>query len=203
MSRRGFEADTLSITEDFLRDISETYQLPVPEYLHAPQSGVFIPNSQAVQNLRRAIRCLLDDDEARLDEEQEAALVVELLTGALVGSRIEDKSTPATRARAISAALDYLEDHRHEAVAVGEICADTGVSWRTLDRAFRERFDVSPKVYLKQQRLAAVRIELLICPGDTVIEDVDNNRGFWHMGQFARDHQGLFGELPSEVLRRP
>lgn len=103
----------------------------------------------------------------------------------------------------MSTALDYLQEHEHETVTVGEICAGTGVSWRTLNRAFLERFGIGPKGYLQRLRLTGVRAKLSTCPGNTVIADVANEWGFWHMGQFARDYRGLFGELPSETLRRP
>ncbi|MFV2073945.1 MAG: helix-turn-helix domain-containing protein, partial [Thermoanaerobaculales bacterium] len=36
----------------------------------------------------------------------------------------------------------------------------------------------------------------------TLVTDVANSWGFWHMGQFAADYRRQFGELPSETLRR-
>jgi len=29
---------------------------------------------------------------------------------------------------------------------------------------------------------------------------IANQYGFWHMGQFAKDYNNLFGELPSETI---
>jgi len=202
VSRQGFAAYTLSISEEFIRGLSDTYQLPMPEYLHSPRSGAFIADSQSVQKLRGALQWLLNDDEAMLGEEQEADLVATLLTSAHAESRIEDKSAPVARSQAVSAALDYLWENQNDAMTVGEICMATGVSWRTLNRAFMERFGVSPKAYLQRLRLAGVRAELLNGQVNTVIADVANQWGFWHMGQFARDYRILFGELPSETLHR-
>jgi len=36
----------------------------------------------------------------------------------------------------------------------------------------------------------------------TLVTDVANSWGFWHMGQFAADFRRQFGELPSETVRR-
>lgn len=202
VSRPGFEAFTLSIAEDFLQEVSETFQIPVPDYLCVPKAGTYVPNSQPVEHLRRDLRCLTEDPQARLCEERETSLVVELLTAALANSRVDDKSTPAARAYAVSETLDYLESHKHEAISVGQVCTAARVSWRTLNRAFLERFGIGPKAYLQRSRLAGVRAELLTGSVDTVIADVANNWGFWHMGQFARDYRVLFGELPSGTLQR-
>ena len=203
VSRRSFEAFTISIDEGFLKQISDSYRLPVPDYLLAPQSGAFAPDSQPSQRLRRALRWLIDDDAARLDEAHEASLVVELLNASLAGAGTEDKSRPLARAQAVSKAMSYLEEHRYDAVTVGQVCTAVGSSWRTLERGFLDRFGIGPKAYLQRLRLSGVRDELSVCPADTVIADVANAWGFWHMGQFARDYRRLFGELPSETLRRP
>jgi transcriptional regulator GlxA family with amidase domain len=192
----------MTIDESFLIETSETYQLPVAEVLLEPRSGEFLSNSLAVQRVRRSLRKLFEDDAARLDEEHETALVVDMLQAALTDAAISDKSTPAARARAISTTLEYCLEHPHEAVSVRELCAATGVAFRTLSRAFRERFDVSPKTYLKQARLTGVRSDLIEGSASTKIADVANDWGFWHMGQFARDYRKFFGELPSETLRR-
>lgn len=94
-----------------------------------------------------------------------------------------------------------IEDHAGEPLSIRELCQATGVSWRTLDYAFREHFSITPKVYLKAMRLNNVRWALRDARASTVISDVANRWGFWHMGQFAADYRKLFGELPSQTLR--
>ena len=203
VSAPGFEAFTLSIAEDLIRDVSEAYQLPVPEYLYNGRADSIIPESNSVRRLTSALEHLSADSEALLDQEQEEALVVELLSASVTDRPVEDKSAPATRTRSLSKVLDYIETDRHETESVGDICAATGVSWRTLDRAFKERFGIGPKAYLQRMRLTGVRNDLAESPPDTFIADVANIWGFWHLGQFAQDYRKLFGELPSETLRRP
>ena len=83
---------------------------------------------------------------------------------------------------------------------IQEICDSTGIAARTLERAFKESFGIGPKAYQQRQRLSAVRELLLESAPDTVIADVANYWGFWHMGQFAKDYRALFDELPSETL---
>ena len=75
------------------------------------------------------------------------------------------------------------------------------MSWRTLDYAFRDQFDLTPKQYLQTVRLQQVRRDLLKTPANTTIVEIAANRGFWHMGQFARDYRRTFDELPSETAR--
>ena len=77
-----------------------------------------------------------------------------------------------------------------------------GSSWRTLDYAFRERLGITPKQYVNAVRLNAFRHELTIASPDTLVADLANQQGFWHMGQLAADYRAMFGELPSETLRR-
>jgi AraC-like DNA-binding protein len=201
VSRRGFRAFTLSIDEKLIEEISSALQLAIPEHLFAPEPGSFIPDSAAVQRLRQGIRRLLTDEETRFGPADEEVLVVELLTASADGD-IEDESAPAARARAVSKVLEFFEEHRFNATTVAEACAATGVAWRTLNRGFLERFGIGPKAYLERLKLSGVRDELSVSPPRTLVADVANAWGFWHMGQFARDYRGLFGELPSRTLGR-
>jgi AraC family ethanolamine operon transcriptional activator len=90
--------------------------------------------------------------------------------------------------------------HPDEHLTVQDLCRVTGVSIRTLEYVFLERFGVSPKEYLKAHRLNGVRRELRRAHAAAIrISDVANRWGFWHMGQFAADYRRLFGELPSET----
>ncbi|MCB1859227.1 MAG: helix-turn-helix domain-containing protein [Gammaproteobacteria bacterium] len=113
-----------------------------------------------------------------------------------------DKSRLVTRACALKRAVAYINDNLSEVVTVRDICEQNAIPLRTLNRAFTERFGVGPKLYLKRQRLSAVRTALLTSPPEMRVADVANSQGFWHMGQFARDYKEMFGELPSETLKR-
>ena len=102
----------------------------------------------------------------------------------------------------IQKARDYIDAHADEPPAIQDVYRAAGVSWRTLDNAFREPFGVPPKQYLQATRLDGVRKELRRRGSSAKIADIANHWGFWHMGQFASDYRRHFGELPSETTRR-
>jgi AraC-like DNA-binding protein len=112
-----------------------------------------------------------------------------------------DKSHSATRRRALNRAIDLMLNHLEEPILIEQICQDSGASWRTLDRAFKEHFDLGPKAYYMRLRLNRVREDLLQASGAS-ITDVANRYGFWHLGQFARDYKLFFGERPSQTQTR-
>lgn len=82
-------------------------------------------------------------------------------------------------------------------------CKNLYVSQRTLRYAFQECLGMSPMSYLKTQRLKQVHCQLKASdPNQTTVTDIAIQCGFWHMGQFAQDYRKMFGECPSETLRR-
>ena len=59
-------------------------------------------------------------------------------------------------------------------------------------------------LHIKYLRMSRVRHDLLNFSSqnsESIIEVVAIH-GFWHMGQFAADYRRIYGELPSETLRR-
>jgi AraC family transcriptional regulator, ethanolamine operon transcriptional activator len=107
------------------------------------------------------------------------------------------------RARVIKAALAAIGDHPEDILTVSDLCRIAKASERTLDYAFTERFGLSPALYMKARRLNGARNDLCREHEPSVkIADVANKWGFWHLGQFARDYRGWFGELPSDTHQR-
>ena len=202
VSEPGFQAMTLSVSDDFMRLVSESCQIPVADILTSPSPDSVIANSRPTQFLRAVASSLFKDRAARLNLEVEQELVVALLNASLSETAILDKSKPAQRSRAIAKALAYINEHSSEAIWVRDVCSNTGVALRTLNRAFHERFGIGPKAYLVRQRLSNVHAELSRVPADTPVADVANHWGFWHMGQFAKDYRAAFGELPSATVKR-
>ena len=58
---------------------------------------------------------------------------------------------------------------------------------------------MSPLAYVKAVRLKQARQALKQARSVT---EAATACGFWHFGHFAHDYQALFGERPSDTLRR-
>lgn len=93
----------------------------------------------------------------------------------------------------------YLLQNHDEAITIVDLCQRFEISRRTLQYAM----GMNPNAYLRAIRLNGVR-RCLRDPNSNVtsVQEAAANWGFWHLSQFARDYRGLFGELPSERLKR-
>mgnify|MGYP001817414455 CR=1 FL=1 len=112
-------------------------------------------------------------------------------------------SRPLKKQLALRKAVDYIKTNTNSPITLNTLCQVTQVSARTLQHAFREHFGLSPKAYLRVQRLNDAHRELFDSnPRDARVAEVAHRQGFWHMGQFASDYKRLFGELPSMTLRK-
>ena len=132
---------------------------------------------------------------------------LDALTGLAIEALASSRPTPkapftSLRSRAIRRAVEHLREHENECVTVASLCNAAEISERTLQYAFVERFDVTPKRYVQAHRMHAVRNRLKSHSSAAYVSDIANHFGFWHMGQFAKDYRRQFGELPSETLTR-
>ena len=100
-------------------------------------------------------------------------------------------------------AQEYIEDHYRGTIRMEDLCRYTGVSLRTLQRAFLAYFQVSPCDYIKARRLNAARQALVAA--DTSRDQVACiavTNGCTHLGRFSVDYRKHFGESPRETLVR-
>lgn len=99
--------------------------------------------------------------------------------------------------------IRYVESRLGQRIAVGEVAAELGVTPRALHYAVRSVFGMSPLELILAFRLGQVRSELWkarlnghgVTPA-ALAHDFD------HLGRFSQQYRILFGELPSETLRR-
>ncbi|MCG8308267.1 MAG: helix-turn-helix domain-containing protein [Cytophagales bacterium] len=98
-------------------------------------------------------------------------------------------------------AVDIINHHLEEDYTISQLCNASGMSERTLQYAFRERYHVTPKDYVKAVKLHKVREELTLNKSQ-MISTIAAKYGFWHMGQFAADYKKWFGELPTQTKRK-
>ena len=119
---------------------------------------------------------------------------------------VADSRRPSRRFRdqAVRRALIIIEAMAGEPFTMQHLCREAGASERTLQYAFQDHFGLSPRKFINIARLNTVRRALLAAdPTTDKVSDLAAHRGYWHSGQFAADYRHLFGELPSETLRRP
>ena len=157
VSRAGFRAYTISIAEEFLQDISASTRLPLCERAYSPARDTIFIDAPETANLRDSVRPLFRKSQLPLSTEKESDLAIDFLRATADGQAANDRSTPSVRAEAVRKALDCINQLSATGLTVSELCSATDVPWRTLSRAFNERFGIGPKKYLKSVRLAAVR----------------------------------------------
>ena len=210
LSHPGFGGDTLSLPEERLFQVARCLDL-VENVGKLPKGqDLFESDPGRIEVFRRRLGDLHFLAEINERRDVDASIVADAefcviaaLVEAVTSVRDGGKPLPVlcSRSKAFCKALDYIEDHAFEPPSVEEICRASGVSWRTLNYAFREQFDLTPKQYLQAVRLRGVRCDLLERGSESVISEIAAAWGFWHMGQFAADYRRQFGELPSQTAR--
>ena len=86
---------------------------------------------------------------------------------------------------------------------IADLCRAAGVSERTLRNAFHDVHGLSPKQYLRRHGLEEARQALRLAHGARgAVTLVATECGFFELGRFAGAYRQLFGERPSDTLRR-
>ncbi|TWU06536.1 AraC family transcriptional regulator [Stieleria varia] len=115
---------------------------------------------------------------------------------------IELKSE-VNRKALICRAIELVNDTSAWESSVPEIATMLGVSQRTLLATFQEQLGLTPKTYLLNHRHhLARRVLMNSTPHSTTVAAVAMKFGFFDIGRFAGRYFQIFGEYPSETLRR-
>ena len=102
----------------------------------------------------------------------------------------------------VRAAEMLMESRAQEAPTIGEVARQVGVSARTLSEGFLRFRGVSPRDFLRDQRLDGLQKALLAAgPGDSVTS-IAGAWGYVNFGAMAGHYRSRFGELPSATLAR-
>lgn len=106
------------------------------------------------------------------------------------------------RKRMVDRAREYALTHLDQPFTLLDLCNSIGASRRKLQYCFQEAMGTNPLAYLRAVRLNAVRRELLRGSAAVSVQDVAARWGFWHLSRFSGEYRQMFGELPSQTLRR-
>jgi AraC-like DNA-binding protein len=98
---------------------------------------------------------------------------------------------------------EFLEANPNTPLYLTEVCAGIGAAERTLRIACEQHVGMGPIRYLTLRRMHLVRRALLKADSSTTVTRIATDHGFWELGRFSVSYRALFGESPSETLRRP
>ena len=209
-SRPGFSVSTFSIPETLLTEFFERNGCSQFSKLLGPGETIMPVPPVLLDGLRGQLQqiqstLLSDADPAFkrvMSDEIQNQLLLALL-GILTRTKPASILSKIDSHRILAPIFDYLHAYPEKSLRMAELCAITQVSERTLQNHFKRELGMTPKAFLSGQKLHGVHRELWHAdPSHTRISEIANHWGFWHMGQFAADYRGLFGELPSATLKR-
>ncbi len=211
ISNSCFEVFTISLADEWLEKQADSLESKHALSMLRSCEVVQLTND-AMSQLRNACAGILENLAARPEylhslgfSYQVREELPRLMIQALEQYITRKAPAPFTRVRhqALKSAREAINSHGRDMITVSRLCEITGASERTLQYAFQEEFGISPKSYIQAHRLNHVRKELRSSDSKTtLITDIANNWGFWHMGQFAADYRRMFGELPSATVLR-
>jgi AraC-like DNA-binding protein len=203
----GAHLRTVGLDEEYLRTVAESLTGEQPDAFRF--EGINARRSRpvlAVETLALLEATMLHDDavpsapllRARVIRQAAVSL---LTTYPLVD--LETRTDTAVQHRRVRRAVAFMEAHAAEPITVGDIAVASGTTTRSLQEAFRRRFDMTPMQFLRRLRLRLAREQLLNGPDlGLTVRDTALHWGFPHSGRFAQQYLAEFGEHPSQTLRR-
>ena len=150
--------------------------------------------------LERVVTHSADGLNSRLQQDLASTALLALLSE----DNLTTQTTPsyAHRKQVVDKVKAYIASSPNTPVSMTELCELTHVSRRTLQYSFESILGISPLKFLRTTRLNQVRRALSDPLHNTPIAVTAANWGFWHPGQFAREYKALFGENPSQTVKK-
>jgi AraC family ethanolamine operon transcriptional activator len=183
------------------------------EHLRAAPGGRLVTNSSATSQFRHYVTSALNEVDGNAAVRSGAAASH---FAADIAQRLEDTihagaaplaegRRPAQRKlRLFRQARDRIHSSLSTGVSIAAICAEVGLSRRSLEKLFVAMLDTTPAKYVRALQLNMIRRSLLsgVNTGQS-IGDIAAAWGVWHWSRFSSEYRLMFAELPSQTRRIP
>jgi len=194
-------SEVIAIPDSRFNKLFETL---CPNHTRPECMTVINGNTRQLNGLRRAILKLLAKPEACLDKEELSNLLA--ATIAWIGDSTGQWQPKDLRVREPCRRIaklteEYIQEHYTDVIHMEDICRVTGVGVRTLQRCFREYFNVNISEYISSVRLQKAHRELVASHrSEKTVSHIALKHGFNHLGRFSVLFRQRYGDCPSEVL---
>jgi AraC-like DNA-binding protein len=181
------------------------------EFLEELRNAVVRPAPASMSRLRKlhnAAGQLAQNAPDLLEQPEVCRALEEQLIHAMVRCLAEGAGIElTTHGRHLNAIMvrfeEFLRVNSDRPLHLAEICAAIGVAERTLRAACEEHLGMGPIRFLTLRRMHLVRHGLLAADAkEANVTRIITDHGFWELGRFSVAYRSLFGESPSETLRR-
>jgi AraC family ethanolamine operon transcriptional activator len=179
---------------DFFAEPFDEYQAKIRFFIKPQMLTLFLKSINTWMTFSKSNHSLL------LAEDKYCMAELEIL-GDIFTCLMSDQAVNEKSEFQIEKARDILHANIDERFNSMMLTHELGISQRQLQRLFKERYGISPKRYLLNLRINAVRKELLLAdPKSATISEIALKYHFFDLNHFSKAYKLLFGELPSLTL---
>lgn len=191
----------VSLSNDYLTELLRKYGYKEKIYKLIHQSEVIDLNAEDAFKIQQILIALHEADTLDFD------LMINKLPALLLKSIVNvtdqlPKKYSTSKQILLSEILIYIQENLNRRINTLELSQVFRISERKLRYIFRENIGFSPMRYIKTIKLNKARKDILYAKENIDVNLMANKWGFNHSGQFAADYKMLFGELPSETLKK-
>ena len=204
----GFEWVIVLVDQAKLMALAEAVRLPenILSGLSFGRQGTFFESSASkVRRFGKTICQKMNQSESgqlQLSAEDFESFIFDGLLGMIGPIELDTGRPPASVV--VRRAIELADSLAHRGpVRIVSLCAALKVSQSTMEKSFKEVFGLTPNLFFRQRNLNLARLKLIQGrPEETTVSAIAQQLGFREMGRFAVRYRELFGESPSESLRR-
>ena len=172
-----------------------------------PAVAASAPQAQRLERLVRFVAAEFDASASPMPqilqaELQQAMTTAFLLANASNYSGLLLGEPEAATPRQVRLAEQFIEANWDRPITIEALTQVAGVSARSLFSAFKAARGYSPMEFVRRVRLGRARQRLSRPDAGTSVTGTAYECGFGNPGHFAMNYRDLFGESPSETLRR-
>lgn len=206
MMEGGYEQMILLMDHAKLLQMAEQISLPqasLEALLHGRRRKTLQANPHDIQSIRHTLVPMLDavrHGNLNMSTDHFERVIFDSILHVIDGGEHHLDRGPA--AVTVHRALELARSITGP-ICISDLCMILNINPRTLHKAFIKIMGIAPHQFFQKRRLSqAYQMLLKADSREFRVTDIATQLGFSELGRFSGQYRGLFGESPSETIRR-